>query len=90
MSINENDVTLQRMDVFLLAMSKQITDREDNYLNDFHRKWNEQCMQENARVLSMRFSHAYMKAASDRMNALVRQEEERLKKENNKRNNSKT
>ena len=31
------------------------------YLNDFHREWNEQCMKENARVQSMRFSHAFMK-----------------------------
>ena len=51
------------------------------YLNDFHREWNEQCMKENARVQSMRFSHAFMKAQSDRMNELVRMEEEKARAE---------
>ena len=66
-------------------MSHLSTHTDDNYLNDFHREWNERCMKENARISSMRFSHEYMKAASDRMNELVRLEEERLRKEKRKR-----
>ena len=30
--------------------------RDDNYLNDFHKEWDERCMKENARVLSMHFT----------------------------------
>lgn len=62
-------------------MSHQETHTDDGYLNDFHRQWNERCMKERERTLSMRFSHEFLKAQSDRMNELVRQEEERLRSE---------
>ena len=57
-------------------MSHLTTSTDDGYLNDFHRKWNEECMKERERTLSMHFSHEFLKAQSDRMNELVRQEED--------------
>ena len=60
-------------------MKAQTTHMDDEYLNDFHREWNERCMIERARTQSMRFSHEQAKAQSDRMNELVKQERERLK-----------
>lgn len=65
-------------------MSEFRTLTEDGYLNDFHRQWNERCMRENERVKSMRFSHEYAKAQSERMKELIRQEEERLRKKRKK------
>ncbi len=62
------------------TMSDELTHTDDEYLNDFHREWNERCMKERERTLSMRFSHEYAKAQSERMNELVRQEEERARK----------
>ena len=52
-------------------------EREDNYLNDFHKEWDEQCMKERERTMSMRFSVERARAQSQRMKELVRQEEER-------------
>ncbi len=54
------------------------------YLNDFHREWNERCMQERLRTLSMHFSPEYLRAQSERMDALVRQQEEYERKNRNK------
>jgi len=53
---------------------------DDDYLNDFHREWNESCMRENARVQSTCYSPELARAQSLRMKELVCQEEERLKK----------
>ena len=66
-------------------MSHLTTHTDDDYLNDFHREWNERCMKERERTQSMRFTHEFLKAQSQRMNDLVRQEEERLRR---KRKNS--
>ena len=65
-------------------MSHQETHTDDGYLNDFHRQWNESCMRENERVASMHLSHAFLKAQSERMKELVRQEEERSRKRRKK------
>lgn len=62
-------------------MSHQTTHTDDGFLNDFHREWNAHCMVERERTKSMRFTHEYLKAASLRMNELVRKEEERLRDE---------
>ena len=72
-------VSLQEI-IIILTMSHLITPMDGDYLNDFHKEWNERCMKERERTQSMRFTHAYAKAQSDRMNELVRQEEERLRK----------
>ena len=66
-------------------MADQEKDNGFPYLNDFHRKWNEACEKENARVMSMRFSHEYLRAQSQRMNELVQKEREELRR---KRKNS--
>ena len=57
----------------------------DQFLNDFHRRHYEACEKENARVQSMRYSHEYLKAQSQRMNELVQKEREELRR---KRKNS--
>lgn len=59
-------------------MPNKLTDEE--YLNDFHKKWNESLLAERERTLSMRFSHEYLKAQSQRLAEQVRQQEEQLKK----------
>jgi hypothetical protein len=58
-----------------------LTLSDGEYRNDFHREWNERCVKERERTLSMRFSAEYLRAQSQRMNALVKQEEERLRRE---------
>ena len=68
-------------------MSHQTTNTDDGYLNDFHREWDKACEKENERVQSMHFTHEYLKAQSERMNALVqkqREEERRKRKEASK------
>ena len=62
-------------------MQHQTIHTDDEYLNDFHRERVEQLRERAASRQSMRFSHEFAKAQSDRMNALVQQEEERLRKE---------
>ena len=63
---------------------------EDGYLNDFHRAWNEKCIKDDKehRALmqskGMRYSAEFLRAQSQRMDELVRQEEERLGKERKK------
>ena len=49
---------------------------DEEYLNDFHKKWNEACMRERERTQSMHFSHEYAKAQSDRLDAHCRMSEE--------------
>ena len=71
--------------MIILTMSHQTTNRDDLYLNDFHRKWDEECEKENARVRSMYFSAEYLRAQSQRMNELVQKQREELRR---KRKNS--
>ena len=65
--------------------------REDGYLNDFHRAWDEKCIKDDKehRALmqskGMRYTAEFARAQSQRMDELVRQEEERLKEERKKR-----
>lgn len=49
--------------------------RDDEYLSEFHKQWNEACMKERERTLSMRFTAEYLRAQSQRMDALVRKGE---------------
>ncbi len=37
---------------------------EREYLNEFHKQWNEACEKENERMKSKRYSHEYAKAQS--------------------------
>lgn len=65
--------------------------REDGYLNDFHKAWNEKCIKddEERRALmqakGMRYTAEFLRAQSQRMDALVRQEEEMLRGKRKKR-----
>ena len=65
-------------------MSHPTDHTDDDYLNDFHRERNERCMKERERTQSMRFTYEYAKAQSDRMNELVRKQEEELRKNRKK------
>ena len=62
-------------------MSHQTIDTDEYFLNDFHRRWVERSREKRALRQSMRYSHEFLKAQSQRMNELVRQEEERLRRE---------
>ena len=65
-------------------------ERDDCYLNDFHKEWNEACMKENERILSGKaYSAEIMRAQSQRMDALVKAEEERLREERKNRSKHK-
>ena len=66
-------------------MSHQEEDTYDVYINDFHREWNERCLETNEKTRLMHLSPEFLRAQSQRMNELVRQEEERLRR---KRKNS--
>ena len=57
---------------------------EDEYLNDFHKSWNEACMKEVEQTQSMRYSAEFMRKQSQRLAEQVRQEEERLRSERKK------
>lgn len=64
--------------------------REDGYLNDFHRAWDEKCIKDDKerwalmQSKGMRYTAEFLRAQSQRMDELVRQEEERLRKEREK------
>ena len=63
---------------------------EDGYLNNYHRAWNEKCSKDDRehwalmQSKGMYYSAEFLRAQSQRMDALVRQEEERLRKERKK------
>ena len=48
---------------------------DDEYFSDFHKLWNETCMKERERTLSIRFTAEYLRAQSQRMDALVKKTE---------------
>ena len=50
---------------------------DDEYLTEFHKQWNEACVEERERTLSMHFSHEYAKAQSRRLESAVWLSEER-------------
>ncbi len=52
-------------------MGNDKTSKEREYLNDFHKEWNERCEEANERVKSKRYTHEYAKAQAQRMNDLV-------------------
>lgn len=57
---------------------------DDIYLNDFHREYEERLKKKAELRQSICYSHEFLKAQSDRMNALVAKEEERLRNERKK------
>ena len=61
---------------------------EREYLNEFHKQWNEACEKENERIKSKRYSHEYAKAQSERLEALVEKQEEEERKTKRKKKNS--
>ena len=65
-------------------MSHPTDHTDDDYLNDFHREWNERCMKENARVQATRYTAEQARAQCQRMKELVRKQEEELRKSRKK------
>jgi hypothetical protein len=65
-------------------MSQLKTPMDGDYLNDFHREWNERCMKENARVQATRYTAEQARAQCQRMKELVRKEKEELRKSRKK------
>lgn len=65
--------------------------REDGYLNDFHKAWNEKCIKDDKehwasmQAKGMCYTAEFLRAQSQRMDALVRQEEEMLRGKRKKR-----
>ncbi len=57
---------------------------DDRFINDFHREHYYRCQAENERVKSMHFTVEFARAQSQRMDELVRKQEEelRLKRKN--------
>ena len=62
---------------------------EDYYLNDFHREWDRRCEESNAIMRSMHFSHEYLKAQSERLEAAWREREREEKLRRKSRSSSK-
>lgn len=50
---------------------------DDEYLTDFHKLWNEACVKERERIMSMRFTADYARAQSRRLESQVWLLEER-------------
>lgn len=48
---------------------------DEEYLSEFHKQWNEACMKERERTLSMTFTAEYLRAQSQRMDALAKKTE---------------
>lgn len=61
---------------------------DDEYLNEFHKKWNEDCMREVERTQSTRYSHEYLKAQSEKLERSWREIEAREKEQKRKRKSS--
>ena len=49
---------------------------DEDYLNDFHRQWVERSLERRALRQSKRYTHEQLKAQSQRMDELVRKQEE--------------
>lgn len=62
--------------IIALKMAHIRIPTDEEYINDFHKKWNEACMRERERTQSMSFSHEYAKAQSDRLEKHCRMSEE--------------
>lgn len=69
-------------------MSQEKTDDEREYINEFHRQWNERCMVERQRTLSTSYSVEFPKAQSRRLAEQVRQEEEKIRAKGRKKKNT--
>ena len=61
---------------------------EREYLNEFHKQWNEACEKENERMKLKRYSHEYLKAQSERLEKLIKKQEEEERKTKRKKKNS--
>ena len=48
---------------------------DDEYFSDFHKLWNEACMKERERTLSIRFTAEYLRAQSQCLKAVIEKED---------------
>ena len=55
-------------------MNKIRIPSDEEYINEFHKQWNEACMKERERTQSMIFSAEYARAQSLRMDAVIKKE----------------
>lgn len=53
-------------------MNKIRISSDEEYINEFHKQWNEACMKERERTQSMIFSAEYLRAQSQRMDAVIK------------------
>ena len=53
---------------------------DDEYINEFHKQWNEACLRTQERTSSMRFSHEFAKRQSERLAAIALLSDEELLK----------
>ena len=58
----------------------QETQTDDNYLNDFHRQWNEACLKEIEEMHKTPFTPERLKAQVERMERLVREQREQSRR----------
>ena len=56
-------------------MTKIRIPSDEEYINEFHKQWNEACMKERERTLSMTFTWKYLRTQSKRLDALVKRNE---------------
>ena len=56
-------------------MTKIRIPSDEEYINEFHKQWNEACMKERERTLSMTFTWEYLRTQSKRLDALVKRNE---------------
>lgn len=66
-------------------MPLQRIPKDDEYLNEFHKQWNEDCMRENEIMQSMHYSAEYLREQSRRLQEQIQKEEDELQR---KRKNS--
>ena len=60
---------------------------DDEYLNEFHKKWNEDCMQGIEQMRSMRFSPEYLRAQSKALERSWREIEAKEREQKQRRKN---
>jgi hypothetical protein len=56
-------------------MTKIRIPSDEEYINEFHKQWNEACMKELERTQALCFSVEYLRAQSKRLDALVKRNE---------------
>lgn len=56
-------------------MTKIRIPSDEEYINEFHKQWNEACMKERERTQSMTFTWEYLRAQSQCLKAVIEKED---------------